>query len=239
MSVKDAIPLEGISVSQLRLKGEDVLVRPRPMEDRTASGLYVPNTPSQNFLGDVFVGEVVATGPGRCVEAGPTPEEVGDFIREAASKLGAFAEHGLRKLADQVEEFVRRKTAERFVPPPASVGEHVYCRQGFGPEVSLREGLHQIVGRGNAQFGHGVIASWDAEHRHCWHYHRDEAVVRCSCGEERERIETRLPACSSCPPGDRLAEAVLGGKVAEHPFGKGDGPGAYELRPEDDGRDGV
>jgi len=62
--------------------------------------------------------------------------------------------------------------------------------------------------------------------------------ARCACGERRF-VETRLPACATCPPGERLAEAVLGGAVTDIRPASGQGAGAYELKPEDDGRDDV
>ena len=62
--------------ASLRLRGEDVLVRVRPSEEVRASGLVVPATVTENFLGMLVYGTVVAVDPGRTVTKGPRAGEV-------------------------------------------------------------------------------------------------------------------------------------------------------------------
>lgn len=242
--MNEFIPLEGVSVSSLRLLAEDVLVRPAPAEEVRASGLFIPNAPSQHLLGGTFYGVVVAVGPGRLVEKAPSANEVVQIIEdELEPRVGCtLSTNAIKAVERVVRSLLAARQEGKYVPTPWKPGDHVLCRQGFGPEVELREGRHHIVGRGNSEYGHGVIAAWDASHIHCWHYRMnklgyDEAV--CACGAVNPTLETRLPACSSCPPGERLAEAVLGGVVADVPIPSDAGAGAYEMRPVDDGRNNV
>lgn len=219
----ELISLEGVSVEQLRLLNEDILVRPAAAEEERASGLVVPNAPSQNLLGGVFYGTAVKAGPGRVVREAPPAEAVANIARIAV--LVHHGHKGVASLADLVADavraFVEKHERPILVPPPAKAGDRVVCRQGFGPEVHLREGRHHVVGRGNAEHGHGVLATYSEEHVHCWHWeverHSDtiSTKVQCACGEARSigTFQTRLPSCSTCPPGERLAEAVLGGEV--------------------------
>lgn len=247
--MSETISADGVSASSLKLLDETVLVRPAPVEETRASGLVVPNTPSQNFLGDAFCGTVVAVGPGKLVEQGPSPGELAAFVEESIrtayvtcrpngqATLGLFSS----RVAADVAAFMEKRKPGRRVPAPWSPGDHVYVRQGFGPEVLLREGRHHLVSRGNAHHGHGIVAAWDPGHVHCWHADKgtsDPGAARCRCGERKE-IETRLPACSECPHGDRLAEAVLGGKVCDMRIPEAAPANPYEIRPVDDGRHDV
>jgi hypothetical protein len=245
----DKISLDGVPAASLKLLNEDVLVRPAALEEERASGLLVLNAPAQNFLGGAFYGEVVAVGPGRLVEQGPDPEEAEKALLEMAGPLvgQTLTKTSLEALATCMKAYLENRAAGRRVPTPWKPGDRVMVRQGFGPEVLLREGRHHIVGRGNSDYGHGVVAAWDPEHVHCFHLvdtRGDDMIARCACGAEwgdHETTEnkTRLPACSECPPGPRLAEAVLGGKTMEIDIPSGAGPGAYEMKPVDDGREDV
>lgn len=227
--MSDTISLEGVSVESLRLTGEDCLVRPAPMEEKRASGLYVPNAAPEAFVGGVFYGEVVKVGPGRLVERAPSPERVADRVAQAVIEWSGLPD----SVADSVLQFLRDNTTQVRVPMPWKPGDRVVCRQGHGPEVILREGTFHIIGRGNADYGHGIIAAWDAAHVHCWHRTGDGSA-ECACGERQAALETRLPSCAACPPGERLAEAVLGGEVYSAKHGNNVGPGFYEMRPEED-----
>jgi len=242
----DAVTAEDVSVASIRMLGEDVLVRPAPREEVRASGLFVPNTPSESWTGGVFYGVVVAVGPGRLVEKAPPAEAVANIALCAA--LVHKTDPELPQLvSDAVRAFVETHTKHERVPLPWKVGDHVACRRGFGPEVLLREGRHHVVGRGSVEHGHGIIMSWEPGHVHCWHLEIPDSLgpsealhVRCRCGiEAPPGLQTRLPACSTCPPGERLVEAVPGGKISDVKIGPGDGPGIFEERPVDDGRDDL
>lgn len=239
----DTISMDGVSASSLRLLNDDVLVRPDPVESLRASGLFVPNTPSANLLGGVFYGTVIAVGPGRLVEKAPPAQAVAN-IASVSAAIHRNDDHLVDLVAEAVLDFLNLHTKETHVPNQWKPGDRVMCRQGFGPEVLLREGRHYIVGRGNSEYGHGIIAAWDESHVHCWHKGCGPIVVGaphalCACGAESDALETRLPSCASCPPGERLAEAVLGGEVTHVPIPSAPNAGDYELRPEDDGRQDV
>lgn len=252
--MSETISADGVSASSLKLLDETVLVRPAPVEETRASGLVVPNTPSQNFLGDAFCGTVVAVGPGKLVEQGPSPGELAAFVEESIrtayvtcrpngqATLGLFSS----RVAADVAAFMEKRKPGRRVPTPWSPGDHVYVRQGFGPEVLLREGRHHLVSRGNAHHGHGIVAAWDPGHVHCWHFDHHDKIdyAFCACGSnsylgEGRTMDTRLPACSACPAGERLAEAVLGGKVCDMRIPEAAPANPYEMRPVDDGRHDV
>jgi co-chaperonin GroES (HSP10) len=247
--MSDTIPLDGVPAASLRLLNEDVLVRPAPMEEMRASGLFVPNTPSQNFLGGVFYGVVVAVGPGRLIEKTASADEVIAALEEAlVPRMGCTLTATCVGAAEKsIRDLLARRQEGRRIPLPWKPGDHVACRQGFGPEVMLREGRHFIVGRGNSDYGHGVIASWEPGHTHCWHAPKWEnydpgspdgktEAECCQCPETKV-IDSALPSCSKRTA--RVAEAILGGKVCEVEIPSDAGPGAYELRPEDDGRQDV
>lgn len=219
----EAIRLEGVSVKQLTLLDDKVLVRVVPREEVRASGLFVLHGSPEHQVGSEFYGEVVATGPGTLVREGPSPDEVAEFVRHMVrglvtynrSTLPEFAGTEPDECADQAREFMEQRRPMRRVPPDFKAGDRVLVKQGFGVELDLREGRHHVIERAG-KFGHGILAAWDADHVHCWHFHDSSGVdgvviARCSCGATKE-IETRLPACAGCPPGERLAEAVLGGK---------------------------
>lgn len=213
----EAIRLEGVSVKQLTLIDDKVLVRVVPREEVRASGLFVLHGSPEHQVGSEFYGEVVATGPGTLVREGPPADAVANVAmmavlvhapHENASELSTL-------VADAVRDFLARHKTMRRVPPDFKAGDRVLVKQGFGVELDLREGRHHVIERAG-KFGHGILAAWDADHVHCWHFHDSSGVdgvviARCSCGATKE-IETRLPACAGCPPGERLAEAVLGGK---------------------------
>jgi Chaperonin 10 Kd subunit len=243
----DPTSAEEVPASALRMLGEDVLVRPLPSEEIRSSGLYVPNTAHQTLVGGAFYGEVVAVGPGRHVTYGPSPEEVAQFVRDAlcASPRKLVQGEDETSIVEQVAQLVRARVAastKRAVLPleGVAVGDLVMCKQGFGSEVILREGRHQVVSRGGDKIGrvHGVTAVWTREHVHCWH-RAEQGVAACRCGERAPGLPTRLPACSSCPSGERLAEAVLGAPVAHVQIARGDTAGDFEERPVDDGRDDL
>jgi co-chaperonin GroES (HSP10) len=247
--VTDTISMGGVSAASLTLMGEDTLVRGMPIEEERASGLIVPNAARESFgRGSEFYGVVVAVGPGRLVERGPSAEEVAEFLRDAL-RSGAggprrvvLQENDIEAFARDAETFVRKNTKHEHVPLAWKPGDRVLCRQGFGPEIDLREGRHHIVGRGNYEHGHGVIATWTPAHVHCWHgtakkWKPADPVMAecCSCDETREHLETALPTCMH--PGPRLAEAVLAAKTYSYKVGSGIGASPYELRPElDDGK---
>lgn len=233
----ESISANGVSASQLRLMGEDVLVRAMPAEEVRASGLWVPNQASVSFgRGSEFYGTIVAMGPGRLVERGPSADLVASFARkfvdneitELSDVAGIRAQDAYKttdRLYDGIVKFVNEHTKQVRVPLPWNVGDTVLCRQGFGPEIELREGRHHVIGRGNSDHGHGIIAAWDAAHVHCYHRTGDGAA-ECACGSRTDELETRLPSCSSCPPGERLAEAVVARKVYD--FKPGPGPSEAE-----------
>lgn len=235
--------MDGVSVASLTLMDENVLVRGAAAEERRRSGLIVPNSAREAFgRGSEFYGVIVALGPGRLVERGPDAETVAN-IAQAAVVVHEKHETKVKLselVADAVRAFVVRHTKHERVPMPWSVGSHVMCRQGFGPEVNLREGRHHLVGRGNAEHGHGIIAAWDPAHVHCWHHARGDAdFARCSCGASTVRLATRLPACSGCPDGERLAEASLAAKTYDYKVGRDAPTGHFEERPVDDGTHSV
>jgi hypothetical protein len=267
------------SASQCRLLGEDVLVRAAPANQVLGSGLVLTNLP-KDFAGGVFYGTVVATGPGRLVERAPDPETLGRIAASAVEtaleevvrhdgELVGMQEPRRRAIARIVEERVRGAAATRTpvrVPIGVQPGDAVACRTMFGPEVRLREGSHQVVGRGGAEHGHGVVLAWTPGHVHCWHKegatcyghgHVGEAPIMpcsdsqgnhvgimcglwaaCACGE-RKILETRLPACTECPPGERLAEALLAHPLMKLHEARDAGPAPdlqdYEDAPEGDG----
>ena len=245
----DTISMGGVSAASLTLMGEDTLVRGMPIEEERASGLIVPNAARESFgRGSEFYGVVVAVGPGRLVERGPSAEMLADFV-EAKLRLHGVAHghvsissQGVRGFCKGIADFVRKHTKHEHVPLAWKPGDRVLCRQGFGPEIDLREGRHHIVGRGNYEHGHGVIATWTPAHVHCWHgtakkWKPADPVMAecCSCDETREHLETALPTCMH--PGPRLAEAVLAAKTYSYKVGSGIGASPYELRPElDDGK---
>lgn len=236
-----AIAMEGVSASSLKLLDENVLVRAAPAEEIRASGLYLPNNARETFgKGSEFYGVIVALGPGRLVEKAPPAEAVANIalgtvlVHAAHENAVALAE----LVGDAVRAFIAQHTTSVRVPLPWSVGDHVLCRQGFGPEIDLREGRHHLIGRGNSEHGHGIMAAWDPGHVHCWHSARgisDVGAAKCGCGASRS-VETRLPACSACPSGERLAEVVLAGEIYAYKIGRDDPVGSYELKPQDDGR---
>lgn len=241
----EVINLEGVSAKSLTLLDEHVLVRAAAAEERRASGLWVPNAARESFgKGSEFYGVVVAVGPGRLVERGPSAEavaqEVHDEIFDSHKADPKDAKTLAGHVANFVREFVTKHTKADRVPMSWKVGDHVMCRQGFGPEIDLREGRHHIVGRGNSDHGHGIIAAWDPKHVHCWH--RDAALgpaeagesmapVVCACGAG-SFVPTRYPACSNCPAGEHVHEAVVAGEVYAYKIGDDAPPGDYELRPE-------
>lgn len=267
MSSAEQISLHGVPASSLRLLGEDVLVRATPLEEQRASGLVLVKPRAEHFLGSCFYGVVVAMGPGRLVERAPTPETTARLVFDALrasdapeSRAGLDYDALHYRISKDVEDLVRRHAMREHAPMPWRVGDHVVCRQGFGPEIELREGKHHVVGRGNAQHGHGIIASWEPGHAHCWHSvirhleregeRFDSVHIECRCGAVNDSLETRLPACVECPSGERLAEAILAAPVYDVRVAAGeparqfhDLPGvdgrAGELRPVDDGREDV
>lgn len=210
------IKLEGVSVEQLELLDDKVLVRVLPREQTRASGLVVLEGSPEHQVGSEFYGEVVKVGPGSFVREGPTPEEAGDLVRKLLAErrerdLPVEREALLDCIRDEVVKLFERRRPMRRVPPPWKPGDQVLVKQGFGVEMDLREGRHHVIERAG-KFGHGILASWDKDHVHCWHQTRGDRI-ECACGAlAPETFESRLPACVSCPPGPRLAEAVLGGK---------------------------
>jgi len=263
--VSETIKLEGISYKSLTLLNDSVLVRAMAREEVRASGLVLLHSQHpEHVSGDTFYGEVVAVGPGSLVREGPKPEVVAAFVRETADKIiDRDADNGCtpgdtfytiaRRLESFVRDFLEQRRSFCRVPVPWQVGDQVLCRQGHGPEIDCREGRFHIVERAGA-YGHGIIAAWAKEHVHCWHQvggvrGSEPRLARCACGRETY-IDTRLPACTECPPGERLAEAVLGGKhvydmkipdaPTAHEFDpdRPSGFAAGEMMPEaDDGRD--
>ncbi len=219
MSTNDRlIKLEGVSVDQIELLDDKVLVRVLPREQVRASGLLVLEGAPEHQVGAEFYGEVVKVGPGTLVQDGPTPEDVADAVefamRHAMTTIitDETMQTFVRQVVADVQNFCESKKALRRVPPPWKPGDQVLVKQGFGVEIDFREGRHHVVERAG-QYGHGILAAWDPEHKHCWHSHRGApGSAHCACGAIRTDLETRLPACTNCPPGERLAEAVLGGK---------------------------
>lgn len=244
----DAIKLEGVSAEQLTLLDDKCLVRPLPREEVRASGLFVLHGSPEHQVGSEFYAVVVRVGPGSLVREGPTPDDVAAFVFGMVSQLVAgLAEHSgdetARECADDARAFMEQRRPMRRIPPPWKPGDMVLVKQGFGVEMDLREGRHHVVERAG-QYGHGILAAWEPDHVHCFHLDSFEREVgHCACGLSRV-VETRLPACAACPPGERLAEAVLGGKhvydvkIPDAPIAPvfdPEAPGAFrvgEMRPE-------
>lgn len=236
--MSETISLDGVSAASLKLLGEDVLIRASPAEEIRASGLIVPTKAAETMIDkDAVYGEVIAVGPGRVVTEAPSAEKIVAFVLERTGE-SPFSPETTDSIVSDLRAYLASASVEHRVPMPWKPGQHVAFRKGFGPEVGLREGPMHVVGRGNADYGHGVLCAWDPAHVHCWHRltptFGEESSAACRCGA-RHPIETRLPACSECPSGDRLAEAIFGGEVYSAKIGRGDQPGAYEMKPEDDG----
>lgn len=217
MTQQDAIKLEGVSVEQLQLLDDKCLVRPMPREEVRASGLFLLHGSPEHQVGSEFYATVVKIGPGTLVKQGPTPEEVAEEVRrivkDLVKDLAEFSgDDTAGWAAAQVQTFMEQKRPMRRIPPDFKPGDQVLVKQGFGVEIDLREGRHHVIERAG-KFGHGILAAWDSTHAHCFHL-SSPTQAECRCGEKRDDPITlsRLPACSECPPGERLAEAVLGGK---------------------------
>jgi len=244
---QDAVSLHGVSVASLKLDSEDVLVRPAASEEQLSSGLWIMNKARLTWSGDCFYGIVVATGPGRLVQRPPTAHAILDFLWELAASDRDEDDDAEAPLA----AFLAKSSERVRVPCPWKVSDHVCVRKGFGPEIDLREGRHHVVGRGNSQYGHGILAHLDPKHTHCWHdFEQGRSPSRegrlakcCECSLE-EVIQVRLPTCNPKVAGPRLLETQLGHKVYETDLGRADpvpeyGPlegvrgAAGELRPEE------
>ena len=66
-------------MSKVRPLGERVIVKPNPREEKTAGGLFIPDTAKEKPQ----QGEVIAVGPGRKAEDGtllPMEFKVGDKV---------------------------------------------------------------------------------------------------------------------------------------------------------------
>ncbi len=66
-------------MSSIRPLGERVIVKPSPSEEKTAGGLYIPETAKEKPQ----KGEVIAVGPGRKADDGqrlPMEVKVGDKV---------------------------------------------------------------------------------------------------------------------------------------------------------------
>ncbi|MBQ7528388.1 co-chaperone GroES [bacterium] len=66
-------------MSKVRPLGERVIVKPNPREEKTAGGLFIPDTAKEKPQ----QGEVIAVGPGRKAEDGtllPMELKVGDKV---------------------------------------------------------------------------------------------------------------------------------------------------------------
>lgn len=83
----------------------------------------------------------------------------------------------------------RGPRAGEHVAPAWRSGDHVCFRQGFGPCLELAEGTHYVIGRGNSDHGHGIVATWEPGHVHCWH----EAPLPISNGA-LERLASEEPS---------------------------------------------
>ena len=240
----DTITLGQVSAASLKLLGEDVLVRAMAVEETRASGLIVPFAARESFgRGAEFYGVVVAVGPGRLVEKAPPVAAIRNmavmatlahFGHETADSLAAL-------VGEAVADFVTKHTKTATRPHALGARRPRPLPPGLRAEVELREGRHHIVGRGNIEHGHGVIAAWTPGHAHCWHLTAKGVKAECSCGEVllKPKEATRLPACSECPPGERLAEAVSAASLYAYKHAADTPVGHFEDRPTtDDGTEG-
>lgn len=172
--VTEALNAEDVSGVAMRLVGEDVLVKTIPAETERASGLHLQHSPTENLLGDVYYGEVVAVGPGRQVVRGPTLDECVAAVYAAPLYEDERIEQAIA--VDVAEALAPLFSRQVTVPTQWKPGDRVVLRQGFAVELLLREGVHHIASRValKAKGGtwvdlHGVVCAWDPNHVHCWH----------------------------------------------------------------------
>jgi co-chaperonin GroES (HSP10) len=177
----ESINATDVSAESLTLMGDAVLVRTMPAEEIQASGLVVPNAAKKNMMQMQFYGEVVKTGPGSLVDPGPAKvwilawrdesaepmEQFRVFASEEAARVGEKEKWAFAPTLYERPFHVEGRPVET-VPAPAKPGDMVMCQRGTGPELNLADGAHMLVQRTH-MFGHGVLASWEPGHRHCWH----------------------------------------------------------------------
>lgn len=105
-------------------QGSRVLIEPEAMPDKTAGGIYIPET-ARDRKGELKVGRVVSMGPGAIIEDGPRagerwpmPNGESSLADVRGKRVYYFASEGVAtpiKIDDVLHEIVRMDNLDAYV----------------------------------------------------------------------------------------------------------------------------